>query len=34
MNNKKNRRPRSRLALHALLAASLLGRSGAALADR
>lgn len=34
MNNKKNRRPRSRLVLHAMLAASLLGGSGAAFADR
>ncbi|WP_175914965.1 MULTISPECIES: acyloxyacyl hydrolase [Burkholderia] len=34
MNNKKNCRPRSRLAVHALLAASLLGGSGAAFADR
>ncbi|KUZ17943.1 deacylase [Burkholderia diffusa] len=34
MNNKKNCRSRSRLALHALLAASLLGGSGAAFADR
>ncbi|KVX13140.1 deacylase [Burkholderia ubonensis] len=33
MNNKNGRR-RSRLALHAVLAASLLGGSGAALADR
>lgn len=33
MNNKNGRR-RSRLALHALLAASLLGGSGVALADR
>ena len=34
MNKKKNRRPRSRIVLHAAVAASLLAGSGLAFADR